>query len=158
MKHRSIVVAVLTLVLLAPSAARGGDGLIYSVIYPGWGQVRSEQYGRGILFAGAELVSLLGLFVSDIQYDRAVDDYSAARDSYLGADYIGDAEYYYARMNEKWDDAERLHGYRNAFLGAAVGIWVINIIDMAISGDDEPPDISMRVSGGTVYISKAFAF
>ncbi len=158
MKFRAMIYAALILVVLAPSAAFGGDGVIYSAIYPGWGQIRSEQYGRGILFAGAELVSLVGLFVSDIQYSRAVDDYDAARISYLEADYIGDAVYYYDRMNDKWDDAERLHGYRNAFLGAAVGIWVINIIDMAIGDDEDTPDLSMSISGGTVYVSKGFAF
>ena len=158
MKFRIMIAAALIAILLVPSVAFSGEGMIYSVIYPGWGQIRSEQYGRGILFAGAELVSLVGLFVSDIQYSRAVDDYNAARTSYLGADYIGDADLYYDRMNEKWDDAERLHNYRNAFLYAAIGVWAINIIDMAIGDDKEPPDLSLSVSGGTVFVSKGFAF
>ena len=158
MKFRTMIAAALVFIVLAPSAAFGGKGVIYSVIYPGWGQIRSEQYGRGILFAGAELVSLVGLFVSDLQYSRAVDDYNDARASYLGADYIGDADYYYDRMNERWDDAERLNNYRNAFLGAAVGIWVINIIDMAIGDYKDTPDLSLSVSGGTVRVSKGFAF
>ena len=158
MKFRTMIAAAFIVILLAPSAAISGEGIVYSVIYPGWGQIRSEQYGRGILFAGAELVSLVGLFVRDIQYNRAVDDYNAARTSYLGAEYIGDAVYHYDRMNEKWDDAERLHNYRNAFLGAAIGIWAINIIDMAIGDDKDTPDLSLSVSGGTVFVSKVFAF
>jgi hypothetical protein len=158
MKFTLLFAAVLAAVAVMPSDASGGEGLVYSVIYPGWGQVRTGQYGRGIMFAGAELVSLLGLFVSDIQYSRVVEDYDSARSAYLTADYIGDADYYYARMNDKWDDAERLNGYRNAFLGAAIGIWIINIIDMAIGDGDDSPALSMSVSGGTVRVSKGFAF
>ncbi len=158
MKFRIMIAAALIAILLVPSVVFSGEGIVYSVIYPGWGQIRSEQYGRGILFAGAELVSLIGLMVSDIQYSRAAEDYNDARTSYLGADYIGDAVHYYDLMNEKWDDAERLNNYRNVFLGAAIGIWAINIIDMAIGDDKEAPDLSLSVSGGTVFVSKGFAF
>jgi len=154
-------VTILCTLLLAVSLACGASAsekIIYSAIYPGWGQIRSGEYGRGMIFAGAELASLMGLFISDLQYSRAVEDYESARDAYFAAEYIGDAEYYYDRMREKWDDAENLNTYRNAFLGAAIGIWVINVVDIVIGGDDELPGLSLGSGNGAFFITKGFAF
>ena len=158
MKAVTILCTLLLILLSLAADTHASDKIIYSAIYPGWGQIRSGEYGRGMVFAGGELLSLMGLFISDLQYSRAVEDYDAARAAYLAADYIGDAEYYYDRMREKWDDAENLHTYRNAFLGAAIGIWVINIVDMAIGEGEEPPGLSMSVGDGAFFVTKGFAF
>jgi hypothetical protein len=158
MKIGTFAVALLLLLTLLPAEVCAGEELVYSVIFPGLGQLRSGQYGRGMIFSGGELLSLIGLFISDLQYGRAAEDYTSARAAYLAADYIGDAEYYFERMNKKWDDAERLQSYRNAFLGAAVGIWVVNIVDMALGDDRDEPVLSMTVDGGVVFLTKGFAF
>jgi hypothetical protein len=153
------MLCILMLVLLSfPCETSASEKIIYSAIYPGWGQIRAGEYGRGMIFAGGELLSLVGLFISDLQYSRAVDDYDAARAAYFATDYIGDAEYYYDRMREKWDDAENLHTYRNTFLGAAIGIWVINIVDMAIGEGEQPPGLSLSVDNGAFFVTKGFAF
>lgn len=158
MKAATILCAFLLVVLSLACEASASDKIICSAIYPGWGQIRSGEYGRGMIFAGGELLSLLGLFISDLQYSRAVEDYDAARAAYLTADYIGDAEYHYDRMMEKWDDAENLQTYRNAFLGAAIGIWVVNIVDMAIGDGEDSPGLSLSVDNGAFFVTKGFAF
>lgn len=158
MRIGAIAVVLVLIVVSLPSFVYAGESIVYSVLYPGWGQLRSGQYGRGILFSGGELLCLVGLFVSDLQYSRAVEEYENSRAAYFAADYIGDAEYYFNRMNEKWDDAERLDTYRTAFLGAAVGIWVINIVDMAIRNDRDEPVLSLSVNDGVVLVTKKFAF
>jgi hypothetical protein len=156
-----VVTILCTLVLVTVSLACGASAsekIIYSALYPGWGQIRSGEYGRGMAFAGGELLALVGLFISDLQYSRAVEDYDAAKAAYLAADYIGDAQYSYDKMMEKWDHSENLQTYRNAFLGAAIGIWVINIVDMAIGEGEEPPGLSLRVDNGAFFVTKGFAF
>lgn len=158
MKVARIMCALVLVVVSLACGASASDKIVYSAIYPGWGQIRSGEYGRGMIFAGFELTSLVGLFISDLQYSRAVDDYESARAAYFAADYIGDAEYYYDRMMEKWDDAENLNTYRNAFLGAAIGIWVVNIVDIMIGEDDEPPGLSLSGGNGSFFITKGFAF
>ena len=158
MKAVTILCTILLVALSITGDASASDKIIYSALYPGWGQIRSGEYGRGMIFAGGELLSLVGLFISDLQYSRAVEDYDSAKAAYLNADYIGDAEYYYDRMLDKWDEAESLQAYRNAFLGAAIGIWVINIIDMSIGDDDEPPGLSLSVDRGSFFVTKGFTF
>lgn len=158
MKVVTILCTLVLVVLLLVCEACASEEIIYSTIYPGWGQIRAGDYGRGMIFAGGELMSLVGLFISDLQYSRAVENYDAARAAYLNADYIGDAQFYYDRMTEKWDEAENLHTYRNAFLGAAIGIWVINIVDMAIGDGEKPPGLSLSVDNGAFFVTKGFAF
>jgi hypothetical protein len=156
-----VVTILCTLILVVVSLAcdvSASDKLVYSMLYPGWGQIRSGEYGRGMIFAGGELLSLVGLFIADLQYNRAVENYESARALYLAADYIGDAEYYYGRMLEKWDDSENLNTYRNAFLGAAIGIWVVNVVDIMIGRDEDLPGLSLSVDNGAFFITKGFAF
>ena len=158
MKVVTILCTLVLIVLSLACEASASEEIICSALYPGWGQIRAGEYGRGMIFAGGELLSLVGLFISDLQYSRAVEDYDSARVAYLTADFIDDAQLYYDRMREKWDDAENLQTYRKAFLGAAIGIWVINIVDMAIGDGEEPPGLSLRVDDGAFFVTKGFAF
>ena len=138
-------------------AADTGD-VLYSVLFPGWGQIRAGRYGRGALLASAEIIALTGLLMADIQYNRAVEQYDRARAFYLSSQYIGDAYYYYNVMNEKWDDADNLHTYRNILLGAAVGVWAVGVVDMMWGGGDDGPPLSLDVSNGGFVVSKSFSF
>jgi hypothetical protein len=159
MRNVIIMATALLVAVSAPvDAAETGD-VIYSVLFPGWGQIRAGRYGRGALLVSAELIVLTGLMMTDIQYDRAVEQYDRARAFYLNAQYIGDARYYYDTMNEKWNDAEDLHTYRNILLGAAVGVWTIGIVDMMWGGGgDGGPPLSLDVSSHGFTVSKTFSF
>ncbi len=142
----------------AYSQAAASEDLLYSVLFPGWGQTRIGHYGRGALFSGGEVVSLVTLVVSDLQYDRTVEQYERAKDSYLKARYIGDAVEQYRIMNEKWNSAEDLNRLRNIALGAAIGIWAINIADMIIDGEKPFPPITLRCFEDGFAASVTFAF
>jgi hypothetical protein len=152
-----LTVAVALLMTSSPRAEGSGD-VWYSVFFPGWGQVRSGRYGRGAAFLTLGFVSLTGLFLSDIQYDRAVEDYNSARASYLNATYIGDAEAAYDRMNLKWDEAENLHTYRHVFLYSYIGVWAINVVDMLIGPNGGKPPITMSVGSSGFYVTKTISF
>jgi hypothetical protein len=157
---KRLIAAVLVFAAAACTAAesRAGENLWYSVFVPGWGQTRAGHYGRGALFAGGEVVSLLALVVSDIQYDRAVEQYDRAKAAYLGATYIGDAVEQYDIMQEKWDSAENLHRYRNIALGAAVAVWVVNIVDIALFDESPSPPLAVTPRRGGFAIAASLSF
>jgi len=157
---KALVIGTMICLIISASAhdAVGGEKLIYAVLFPGLGHIKTGHYGRGAIFAGAELVSLLSLAVTQIQYNRTVEQYDQAKSFYLTADYIGDAQHYYDRMNTKWDDAENLHRYRNILLGTAIGIWAVNIIDMAFIKDGDGPPVSLHVGRDGFLIAKTFTF
>ncbi|HVO76404.1 MAG TPA: hypothetical protein VMT60_00330, partial [Candidatus Bathyarchaeia archaeon] len=76
MRKPILFLTVSVLLAVASVDAYGGENVWYSVFVPGWGQERSGHYGRASLFLSAELVSLTTLVISDIQYDRSVEQYS----------------------------------------------------------------------------------
>ncbi len=157
---RNVIILMTALLVVGSTpvdAAETGD-VIYSVLFPGWGQIRAGRYGRGALLVSAELITLTGLMMADIQYDRAVEQYDRARAFYMNAQYVGDARHYYDTMNEKWNDAEDLHTYRNILLGTAIGVWAVGIVDMVWGGDDDGPPLSLDVSSGGFTVSKTFSF
>ena len=143
---------------LASTEAHSGENVWYSAMVPGWGQVRAGHYGRGALFMSGELVALTTLMISDIQYNRAVEQYDGAKASYLHATYIGDAAGDFAIMNERWNSADDLYGIRQTALYAAIGIWAVNVVDMIIfDSEGEPPlSISARSDGFLVTGSLSF--
>lgn len=159
-KMRRLILAIMALLILSSSSvyASGGGNVWYSVVFPGWGQIKSARYGRGALLVSAEAISLAALLVTNIQYDRAVEQYDRAKTSYLSATYIGDANEYYERMSEKWDEAERLHKYRKILVGTAVGIWAIGIVDMLWGGDADRPSLSIEVGGDEFRVVKSITF
>ncbi len=158
MRYVLLVAVVLLIVTSTAADASDSGNVIYSVIFPGWGQIRTGRYGRGALLISAEFISLTALLVSDIQYDRAVEQYERAQAFYLNAQYIGDAHEYYDTMLEKWDDAEQLNKYRSVLFGTAVGVWAIGIIDMLMGGDDGEPPVTLDVTHDGFTVTKTFSF
>ena len=156
--RKTVLVVVVLLFSASSLQAAGGEGIWYSVLFPGWGQIRSGRYVRGSLLVSLELISLTSLVVANIQYNRAVEQYDRAKTNYLKASYVGDAYQSYNQMHEKWDDAERLNKYRKVLAGAALGVWAIGIADMLWGKDTEPPNLSLEVRGEDFLITKTFSF
>jgi hypothetical protein len=159
-KMRRIMLGLLLVAACAfvPGEGRAGENVPYSVIFPGWGQIRAGHYGRGALFMSGELVALTTLAIADIQYDRTVEQYDRAKAAYLGATYIGDAVYAYTLMNERWNSAEDLQTVRETALYAAIGIWVVNIADIVFfDGEGEPP-LSISARPGGFLVTGALSF
>jgi len=158
MRKTILFLFVMLPVVLASLEADAGENIWYSVFVPGWGQVQSGHYGRGALFLSAELVSLTTLAIADIQYNRSVEQYDRAKASYLQASYIGDALYEYDIMHARWGSADELHGYRQAALYAAVGIWAVSIVDMILFDDKGAPPLSLEVRGGGFLVTGSLSF
>jgi hypothetical protein len=150
---------VAVLLTAAPSfPAHAGENVWYSVFVPGWGQVRAGHYGRGSLFLSAEIVSLTTLMISDIQYNRAVEQYDRARSAYVHASYIGDAVSDYNLMRSKWDSADELYGIRRAALWTAVGVWALNIADMALLDRRGEPPLAFETRPGGFLVTASLSF
>jgi hypothetical protein len=160
MRMRQFIVFVLVGAALCLTYAEAfADGNVwYSVFVPGWGQVRAGHYGRGSVFLSLELVSLSALAISDIQYNRAVEQYDRARASYLQATYIGDAAYYYDLAHEKWDNAEKLNDYRRAAVAAAIGVWFVNVLDIVLFDEKEEPLLSFETTRGGFLVTGSLSF
>ena len=155
---KRIVLIVLLLMFSTGVNAADRENLYYSLVFPGWGQVKSGHYAKGSLFLGAELVSLLSIAAPQIQYNRAVEQYDRARTGYLNARYIGDAVYNYNLMRTKWDDAERLYGYRKALIGTAIGVYIFNIVDMVFFSREERTPLAFSMDGEGFLVTTGFSF
>ncbi len=158
--RRSIipVLAVLLIFSALPVFAADAEDIMYSILFPGLGQFRTGRYSRATVFMGTELIALIGLGISDIQYDRSIEAYEKAKFLYGNADYIGDARSYYNDMVEQWDKAEDYQRYRNTFLGVAAGVWVINVIDIVWGKEAAEPLLSLEVQNDGFLVSKTFSF
>lgn len=153
-----LVLAVIVTICASPLSAKDSEDIMYSILFPGLGQYRTGRYTRATAFMGIELVALIGLGITDIQYDRSVEAYERAKVLYQNAEYIGDADAYYREMVSQWEDADSYHGYRNTFLGVAAGVWLINIADMVWGPEAEYPPLTLEIRNDGFLVSKSFSF
>ncbi len=156
---RSVILTMIFISLLSATApAAEPENIVYSAIFPGWGQMKEGRYGRGTILMGSEIALLAGVVIANIQYDRSVEQYNNARISFETSSYIGDAQYYHGIMEEKWDSADRNDKYRKTLLGAAVGVWSLSMIDMLLGKDPEEIPIALEVADEGFLITKTFSF
>jgi len=155
-----IVTVLILFILLFSSIADCAteEEIVYSAIFPGWGQIKSGRYGRGTLFMAMEVVALTGIVVANIQYDRDIEALESSRALFENATYIGDAQYYNDQMKKNWEDADRMNTYRTVLTGAAIGIWSLSMIDMIWGDDPENIPISMKINKNEFFITKSFKF
>jgi hypothetical protein len=158
MKKTILAAVVLLMIFASTSYASDRNAVWYSVVFPGWGQFKTGRYKRGTALLGLQIISLSALLMSDIQYDRKVDQYNSYKSLYDGADYIGDAQKYYNAMNEAWDDAENLDKYRQIFLGTSITIWAVGIVDMLIGPEGSAPPLALTVGDGAFYVTRTISF
>ena len=157
---RLISVLLLIFIMAAGFTSSGycRENTYYSVLFPGWGQMRDGRYGKGSLFMGAELILLTGVLMSNIQYDRDVEQYEDVSASFRSATYIGDRLYYHQQMVDRWNDADRMDTYRKVLAGAAAGVWIINIVDVMWGEDQKVKPVSLDINENGFLITKSFSF
>ena len=86
---RNLVCAVITVLLVAACAApgwadRGAGYYIPALLLPGYGQSSDGHYTKGAVIAGVAVAGWIGLFATQINYNRAVEQYDIAKSLYLG--------------------------------------------------------------------------
>lgn len=91
-------------------------------IMPGWGQFNTNDYTKGQIFLGIELI-LIGS--SYYYFDQASEKY----DLYKNSTYIGDIKQYY-------NDASTFNGYAQGLLAVASLVWIYNLYDVYNSTEE----------------------
>jgi Family of unknown function (DUF5683) len=165
-----LLVVSLVGALMPGVASAERSAVIRSLILPGTGQAHEGHYTKAAIFSGAAIISGAGLFVSQIQYNRAVDDFNSAQDKYNEqiADWQGgevlsstflnsDLE----AMQSASDDADTRLKWRNFFLGTLVATYTLNLIDILMSKPHNP-ETAMRytveANPKRVLLVRSFSF
>jgi hypothetical protein len=169
------VAAVTASALLAATSAPAlafDSAPLRSLLMPGAGQAHDGHYTRAALFAAAAVVSGAGLFATQIHYNRAVDAFNDQKRVYN--DYtrlLEDGNVFtqqeidgtYAALQQAEDDADSRLKWRNAFLGALIATYTLNMIDIFISEPDtgeieNSAGLSVEMHGQDVRVVKSFSF
>ena len=143
-----------------------------SILLPGSGQAHEGHYAKAAIFAGAAIVTGVGLLLSQVHYNQSVMQYNTLRDIYLSypssaqggtAVFYSDITGTYDEMQSVWDTTEDRKVWRNVFLGAFVVTYALNIVDVILNKPDtgEKPDeatIGFQMDGENVRIYKTFDF
>lgn len=89
-----------------------------SLVFPGLGQLAEKQYVKAAVFASAEILCLVQIFIFRSKGNDAYEQYRAAVDF--------EAVVEFRRQTEKYDKR------RNTAILAAAGVWVLNMIDIFV--------------------------
>ena len=156
MRHRltgqAIVLFILLLTVARPVLA--DDALLRSMLLPGSGQAQRGNYGKATLFASVAVVSGVGLFISQIHYNRATERYNDFKKTYLGyEDRLAQGEIIsyskitgtYSSMQSSLDNAESRYAWRNTFLVSLIGCYTLNLVDILVS-DRSPEEQEIGLS------------
>ncbi len=144
--RRTVAAVLVAMILSSPvSAADRTEEIIKSCLLPGWGQISAGRYTRGTVMMGVAIVTFGAIGGLTLQYNRHVDSYEQAAKGYSQATYIGDAESYYSRMTDSWNDADDAYGYRNVALGVLAGMYLWSILDMTLGPEASTPPVSLEI-------------
>jgi len=165
-----VIVAALLAALAAPAAAGEAPSIWRSILLPGAGQAHQGHYTKAAIFSSAAVVSALGLVVTQINYDRAVERYDNRKAAYLGYGTsldngevvrYADINSTYSDMTDAWNSAEDRQTWRNVFLGALVVTYAANLVDVILSKPDTGEisvPVSLKVSPDRVMLVREFRF
>lgn len=158
---------VLVLTASSSLAAELDSALLRSLLLPGSGQAHKGRYTKAALFVSAGVVSGVGLFISQIHFNRASERYRDEVNDYRDLTRRleeGQVVRYdeltstYADMEEAHQQAIRRRKWRNGFLGVLIGTYVLNVVDIMVSSDGEKGLVSLRPAPGGVELAASIAF
>jgi|GEM_PF-2048219 len=138
-----IVIAAGITVPAAPVAqARGGLNFAFNVLVPGRGQAQRGRYTRAAILGGGAVAAWAGLMVTQIDYNRAVDEFNAASTTYNGyrnrlsaGEIVAqmDIDDTWTEVNRSFQSADHRYTVRNLFIGGVVLVYALNFVDLLTS-------------------------
>jgi hypothetical protein len=163
---------VLLIVVVAPAQAMAqNSALLRSLVIPGTGQAHKGHYKKAALFAGAAVLSGVGLVITQVHYNQAVTKFRNERRTYLyyPEQYnngqivsVDDINATYREMENAWNDAESRLKWRNTFLVGLLATYALNIVDVLItepsSVDDTAQRYSVEVDRERVLVTRSIRF
>jgi TolB-like protein len=111
---------------------RKSTAIFRSMMFPGLGQQYAEKHSRAIFYPLLELSAIGGAFWANNKHNKAVDEYESAKEKYLLAIAQDEIDQERIVMNDKYNLVTTAKTQRTIFIGAAVGIWIWNIVDSII--------------------------
>ncbi len=114
---------------VSPKTTKGA--VLRSALVPGLGQHYSGCNKRSIIYPALEILMIGGIVWANSQYNTSIDDYDVIKIDYLNS--VSDNQINSNRdlMLSTYDDIESYENQRNYFIIAAVGVWIVNILDAA---------------------------
>jgi hypothetical protein len=159
MRVTAAFVAALFVAGAATTPASAANSVLLSILLPGLGQAEEGHYGKAAAFASAAIVSWAGVFASQINYSRSVEKYENEKRTYLAyEDQLAagavlraeDIDATYDAMTNAYNQADGEEKWRNAFVGALVLTYGLNLVDVILSEPEtgeapEPAAVSLEV-------------
>lgn len=172
MKHATTAAVTAVLLLWGVHPARADTAIIKSILLPGLGQAQQGHYTKATIFASLAIVGWTGLLATQVTYAGSVEKYENNKRIYL---YYGkhaaagtvvrqaDIEATYADMTAAYDQAKHDEKWRNAFLGALVVTYAVNIVDIIRSKPDtgeieREPAVSLEWHGDSFRLVRSIRF
>jgi len=167
----SAAAASAAVLLTASSPARAANSILLSALLPGLGQAQQGHYTKATIFGTAAIASWIGVFASQINYSRSVDSYENEKRQYLAyQDQLdngtvvkqSDIDATYKSMSESFNHADDQQKWRNAFVGALVVTYGLNLVDIILSrpdtGEVKEPATSMEIQKDGFRVVRTFSF
>jgi hypothetical protein len=162
--------AIFVLSVAAPASA--ADSLLLSLLLPGLGQAQDGHYAKASIFGSAALISWVGLFATQINYNNTVTRYENQKRTYLAYQdqldrgdtvYVGDMESTYQQMTDAYNQADDDEDWRNIWIGALVVTYGLNIVDILLSREDtgevqRESDTSLEVRSDGLRLVRTIRF
>jgi len=142
---------IVTMCLIAAMAlgASAGDASKWkrSLIFPGVGQFSDNQQAKGLLFMGGEIALLSLAFVSLGDYNSHARQTEYCKvyldNSFEESDDYNERKRFEELWQESQDKADKAQVRAIAFGGAAVGWWVLNVLDAMIFQNKNADEFSV---------------
>lgn len=153
------------------------NSLFRSMLIPGWGQVFSNKPSHGIVSGVLCAGGIVATVITGVSRSSAWDDYNSYsrylktpseyqpdQQQYMddnGVDAVTANEYFYGIKDDKYSEYNRKHTGFVIALSATSGLWVLNLVDAAITGKKEQGRVKLYYSALPGYYGElkiAFSF
>ena len=103
-----------------------------SLFIPGWGQRYAGQKGKGYAYTLLAVGSVVAYLFADARFDNKREEYNEIKhtyDSLANGGNIAHLREWRPLLEEAQEDAFEAENIRRGTIGAAIGIWGLNVID-----------------------------
>ena len=107
--------------------------IIKSLYFPGSGQRYAEHKGKGYLITLAQAAAIAGVVETTLMSIEARKDYDDAKDNYYRSASQDEYNRTYSIVEDRYDDAQQAQTLEMISAGAAVAVYLYNIIDAALT-------------------------
>lgn len=164
---RPVAAAVAALIIVgaaAPAMAINDTlNMVFNVLLPGRGQAQRGLYTKAAVLGGVTVAGYVGLYSSQLNYNRSVEAYDGYKSTYEGYRTSldngvpvpwGSITTTSTNMNDAWNEANYRYNVRNAWIGLLAVTYTLNIIDLFLSEKEtgeisEPAEASSMTVGRT---------